>query len=94
MISVHVAPTCSSFLVNSFVNNNIVSTRRRRQQSQSWLSQLNQIDTDLMIGQNSHETQHGNIVYTVDETTTLNKAKNSIQAISSQMDKHTWEKVW
>ena len=89
MFSVHFARIFSTLFVNSVVDFNMGFTRKRRQQYKQRLNRLSESDTDFMIGQNCHETQPGNRAYIVDETATLNKAKISFQAISSQKEIHT-----
>ena len=44
-------------LVLSFVDANMVSTRRKKPKKKKLLSQLTESDADLMTGQNNHEVQ-------------------------------------
>ena len=55
------------------------------------LSQLNESDTDFMIGQNNHETQFEDTANAAGGNTSLKNINNSIQVIASQAGLHTIE---
>ena len=91
MLSVCFVLTCSLLLVISFVDFKMVSSQKKRQ-NKRFLSQLNEFDTDFMIGQNNHENQLDNRTNTDETKTTLNNTNNQVQVNGPQLDMHTLEK--
>ena len=72
---------------NSTVDFNMVSIRKKKE----LLSQLNNSDADIMIGQSYHEARTESRANAVDRDTSLNKTNGSFQISGSQVDMHTLE---
>ena len=79
-------------MVNSTVNSNMDSTRKKKQQIRKLHSQLSESDADSMIGQSNHGTQTENRADAVDGDTSLNTTNNPTQGNGSQVYMHTLEK--
>ena len=76
-------------IFSSFVNFNIDSTQKKKQQSKRFFSHFNESDTDFIIGQSSHEAQAGSKTNVVDISTSSNNLNSPIQGNNPQADMHT-----
>ena len=79
-------------MVTSTVDFNIVSTRKKKQQSERLLSQLSGSDADFIIEQNNHEAQTENKSSANDGDVSLYKANSLNQISGAQVNMHTLEK--
>ena len=77
-------------LINSTLESNKVSTRKKtQQQNKKFLSQLSKCDADFMIRLSNHETQTESWTNVVDRNTFPNDTNDPAQVNSPQVDMHT-----
>ena len=79
-------------LVNSTVESNMFSTRKKKQQNKRLLIQLMETGADFMIGQSNHEIQTESKTNVADRHTSLNDTNDPTQVNSPQVDMRTLEK--
>ena len=79
-------------LVNSTVDSNMVSTRKKKELKKKLLRQLSESDADFMIGQRDHKTQTESRDYTADRNISVYYTKDPSLVKSPQVDMHTLEK--
>ena len=78
-------------MVNLFVDFNMASTWKKKQQKKRLFIQLDESDADFMIGQNNHEAQAGGKTIVVDIGSSSIIMKGPIRVNSPQVDIHTLE---
>ena len=79
-------------MVNSTVDFNMVSTRKKKQQNRRFLRQLTESHPDIMIKQSNHDAQNERRASVGDGDTSFNGTNDPTQVNGSQVDTRTLEK--